>query len=1112
MTLIVRNAAVPCLLMLLALPAEGQTLSSLPATSEAASQSLRTSMLSRRAKLFVEDVTLEAGLTRLYESSGVPVAFSPSYLPPNHRVSCHCDSATVGEALETLLRGTPLHHNESGNQVVIEPLEAPIPAPVDILRPTPATLVSMPLYRRAGSARTTTPGREVRTGTITGRVVDSATRQPLASVQVVLSDAGIGALTDTNGRYTLSNVPAGPVTIRVQMIGYSPSQRQVTVTDGAVVTADFDLSVQALALDEVIVTGTAGGQQRRAIGNVVERVDASRIVEVAPVVTVQQLLGSRMAGVIIQAPVAQVGAGQSIQVRGRASLSLSGDPIVYIDGVRANSSLGGPSVRGGSNISRLNDLNPEDIERIEVIKGPSAATLYGTEAANGVIQIITKRGRPGTTQFNFGYKLGANWLQDPAGRTGLSYYTNDQGEIESFNLYLHEKEFGRGEVFSTGLSHLFNGSMSGGTDQIRYFLSADYADETGVVPENWNRKFTGRMNVGLMPADELSINTSIGYTNQNTRQIQGEIATDVYSQLVWGSPASRNTPQRGFLFAPPEALATPENLGSVNRVTASLEIGYKPLDWLSQRLVVGVDIGEEEDSKLFPRTPEGEINWFSARGLGDKTIGRDHVTFVTTDYAGTISRALTERINGSFSFGFQYYRRSARALTVAGSLFPAPPVTTVDGAATTRGSESFTENATVGVYLQQEFEWNNRLFLTAAVRGDDNSAFGANYDAAIYPKLSGTWMAIEERPLGPLTQLRLRAAWGKAGQQPGTNAAVRLYNPVTGPGGTSAVTPGAYGNPDLKPEVGVELEMGFDAALFDDRLSLLVTRYSRTTKDAIVQNPLAPSSGFSGSQSVNVGEVKGWGTEVALDARLVEASRMSVSLGGTFGRMGTEVVSLGGVEFSNVFEGYPLGIFLSRKVVSAELSNGAAINALCDGGTGRGGIAMGGEPVPCASAPAVYWGRTDPSWQGSLNSTVTLFDRLRLFASVEALGGNVRSESTVPAGHTSYCMTLACQLRDDPIFLAYLAVDRNPTGFYKAGFAKLREVSATYSLSPAMAARIGASSASVSLAGRNLATLWLENEDGLNLPYGGNIWDPEYGGQTVLPPMANLLMSFRVAF
>jgi hypothetical protein len=351
-----------------------------------------------------------------------------------------------------------------------------------------------------------------------------------------------------------------------------------------------------------------------------------------------------------------------------------------------------------------------------------------------------------------------------------------------------------------------------------------------------------------------------------------------------------------------------------------------------------------------------------------------------------------------------------------------------------------------------------------------------------------------------------------AGQQPGTNAAVRLYNPITGPGGTSAVTPGAYGNPDLKPEVGVELEVGFDAALFDERLSLLVTRYSRTTRDAIVQNPLAPSSGFSGSQSVNVGEVKGWGTELAMDARLLDTEKTGFSLGATYSRMGTEVVSLGGVEFSNVFEGYPLGTFLSRKVVSADLVNGTATNMMCDGGTGVAGIAMGGDPVPCNSAPAVYWGQTAPKWQGSLNSTLTLFGRLRLFASVEALGGNVRSESTVPAGHTSYCMTLACQLRDDPIFLAYLAVDRNPTGFYKAGFAKLREVSATYSFSPELASRIGAGSASVSLAGRNLATLWLENETGLDLPYGGNIWDPEYGGQTVLPPMANLLMSFRVSF
>src|SRR5690606_29959073 len=206
--------------------------------------------------------------------------------------------------------------------------------------------------------------------------------------------------------------------------------------------------------------------------------------------------------------------------------------------------------------------------------------------------------------------------------------------------------------------------------------------------------------------------------------------------------------------------------------------------------------------------------------------------------------------------------------------------TTVSGGSVRDGGESFVENITAGVYFQQQVGWRNRVFLTAAVRADANSAFGESFKAAYYPKLSGTWVMHEEPfwNIDWVSQFRLRSAWGAAGQQPATFAAARLYDPVVGYQDEPALTPSAYGNPQLKPERGEELELGFDASMLDGRLTFEYTRYQRAVKDAIVNRPLPPSSGFTGSQIVNIGLLNASGNELGMTARLVDREKFGWEL------------------------------------------------------------------------------------------------------------------------------------------------------------------------------------------------------------------------------------------
>ena len=272
--------------------------------------------------------------------------------------------------------------------------------------------------------------------TVTGRVIDVNSGQPMASVQVFVAGSGIGSLTQQNGRYLLVNVPAGIHSLTAERIGYRSVTSEVTVTAGGTTVQDFSLTQEALGLDEIIVTGTPGGTQRRAIGNSVLSVQAADVTESVAVSNIQDLMAGRAPGLQLGMNSGSVGAGAAIVIRGITTFNLNSNPLIYVDGVRVNnSSAGGPQLgtfdrsrpRDRGRVNVLNDFSPGDIESIEVIKGPAAATLYGTEASAGVIQIITKRGAAGAPQFNLAVRGGINYVRDPAGRIGTKWGCKGEG-------------------------------------------------------------------------------------------------------------------------------------------------------------------------------------------------------------------------------------------------------------------------------------------------------------------------------------------------------------------------------------------------------------------------------------------------------------------------------------------------------------------------------------------------------------------------------------------------------------------------------------------------------------------------------------------------------------
>ena len=982
-------------------------------------------------------------------------------------------------------------------------------------------------------------------GRLTGTVTDAASGAPVDGAQVRVNGTSLGTLTNAEGRYAFPAVPAGTVTLTVRRIGYAEATRAgVAVTAGGTATADVALAQMTRTLNEVVVTGTPGGAQKRTIGNAVATVRADSLLASAPIANVNQLVGQRTPGVMMLPGTGQVGTGAAVRIRGNTSLSLSNEPLIYIDGVRMDSDANrGPGQRGGSNVSALNDIHPDDIESMEIIKGPAAATLYGTEASNGVIQIITKRGASGAPQFDVSARGGTNWLWNPEQRVGMRYMPdpNRPGQLQGFNVYRNEIENGNGPIFRNGALQNYSLGIRGGNASTRYFVSGTRNDDVGVVSWNTDVQNALRANLETELAKTLQLRVGTAFISGQTRLAQGAIAIDPFSNLVWSNPRFLADGRRGFQSAPPEEWSDVESRYDNDRSTSSGELRWQPASWTNHRVIAGVDYNAEVESTLYPQQPEGASHYYGALGLGSKAVTRGARRVLTLDYAGSANFG-----KGAFLFtpavGFQYYRTRSTFITASGQQFPAIPITTVTGGSVRNATENFVENATAGVYGQQQVGWHNRRFLTVALRADANSAFGEDFAAAYYPKVSGSWVLHEEPffRLPGVTELRLRGAWGAAGRQPETFSAARLYNPIVGYQNQPSIIPTAYGNPALKPERGEELELGFDLKLFD-RVDVAFTRYDRTVKDAIVERPLPPSSGFGpitggvGQQIVNIGRVKAWGNELSLNAEAVRFRRFGWSIGTQVSTMRNEIKDMGGLPFISLGTqaqnraGYSIGDLFMLNIRGATIDTaGRVLTSTCDAGTGADGLRPGGADIPCAQAKQLYLGHSQPTWTFGVDNTFTLFQRLRLYGRVEGNGGHKQVNTEIRATHNQ-STSEAVLLRNNPILQATRILENDRTGVYEAGFLRLREISATYDIPDAAARRLlRAKRATVSAGMRNVSMLWTA-QHGWNTPRSGMVrepianmitWDPEVravgqtqvGYQTVMPPTASATMTVRLTY
>ena len=769
-------------------------------------------------------------------------------------------------------------------------------------------------------------------GSIKGNVTDTDTGEPLIGATVIVAGTTSGTITDFDGNFTIESIDAGEYTVEASYTGYSTFKQQVTVTDGAEATVDFGLSSSATDLDLVVVTGTGGPVEKKKIGNTIGTISTKSLVD-SPVNSVSDVLAGRSPGVVALPSSGLAGEGAQIRIRGSASLSQLNEPIILLDGIRIDRGgglTGLVGAGGGGSASRLDDINPESIERIEILKGASAATLFGTEASNGVIQIFTKKGQSGTPKFNI--KLAQGVLNFPKGafadNTGFARNADRASELSAFYgetirpYQLISRNFTE-ELFETGSTTQLSADVSGGTTAFNYYVSGRFANTDGpfggqdrMYPEGISTRAQDtdemaqlNVNVNILPSEKFNIRITSGYTDRATSTIQNNnniFATGSLAQFSKPELARENnqTGTIAFMTVNESMQITVDQ--ETKNYSGSVGLNYYPAEWLSVVGIFGLNYSNSNDFEFWPFRYNID-NFAGANPDGFAAYSNRNFTATSAEVRANLDNNISDKLTSSFILGGQLIRQETVIQSGSGQDFPGPGFEVTGAAATEDVFEAFTETVNAGLFAQEQLGFADQFFFTVGGRLDAHSAFGTNFQAQFYPKVSFSYIPSDAdwwSPVGPITSLQIRGSYGWAGLQPGAFDALTTYAAIASQGG-AGIAPNNLGNEDLSPEVSKEWEAGFTAGLFNNRASLEFTYWDRVVEDALFARQFPLSGGFRGTQLVNIGELSANGIEINLNATVVKNKNVTVEVFANAAYLQEEVVSLGGAPPIKVGGSYP---------------------------------------------------------------------------------------------------------------------------------------------------------------------------------------------------------------
>lgn len=733
------------------------------------------------------------------------------------------------------------------------------------------------------------------TGTIAGEVRDRGTSQPLAGAQVYIPGTSIGTVTDEAGRYRLPEVPAGETALHAQVLGYRTEKASVEVPAGGTATHAFALQWEFLNLDAIVVTGSAGGARERETAYSVGRIDPAEVSE--PITTLDQLLTARLPGVTVQQGSGLAGSGSQIRLRGNVSVALGNEPLVYVDGVRVRSEgypknaprAEEPSTGPNDAASPLNDINPADIERVEVVKGPAATTLYGAEAASGVIQIFTKRGIAGP----------------PAWTAQV-----DQG-------FDHVREFGTERNPFLGLSpwlddswrQRYGLSVSGG-GFLRYYLSTAYDNSTGLLPNDGEDRFVARANLGLDPVPSLSLRLNTFHSIHDIRSTATGInSNSLVVNVLRGETNFLGDSSRQAL----EGLLRFDIDTDIDHTILGFTATHVTTPGLTNKVVVGYDRAASRFRQLRPvgyvLAPEGIVSdqdWVSR--------------ILTAEYVGSLDLGHGRELSSTASWGAQSITSDVGLDSGYAEGFDEGEEPTIEGGNLSLRTDSRLRVRNTGAFAEAVLGYRERYFLSGGLRVDGSTAFGDELGLQVYPRVGGSYVVSDESFWSPgWGRLKLRTSYGHAGRAPDVVDKLRTWR-ETDFDGEPALVPGVIGDAELAPERTAELEVGFDGAFFSEKLTADFTLYRQRTTDALFPVSQIPSEGFPGTQLSNVGTLTNEGFELSLSGILVARPSFGLEAGLYLYTNRSEAEDLGGAAALNlddgawIMEGEPVPVIIGALV------------------------------------------------------------------------------------------------------------------------------------------------------------------------------------------------------
>jgi TonB-linked SusC/RagA family outer membrane protein len=915
------------------------------------------------------------------------------------------------------------------------------------------------------------------TYTFSGTVTDASVNQPIIGATIIIGGTSIGTTTDFDGNYNISaSLQPGNYRLVFSYLGFSSQTINVTLGNDTNIQTNVSLSPDLMNLDEVIVTGTSVGTSRRQLGNAISTISAKAF-EDGGATAIDQGLSGKIAGALVQQNSGDPAGGISVRLRGPSTIAGSSDPLYVIDGLIVSNSSTELVDLGGNTQNRLVDINPSDIDRIEIIKGAAAAAIYGSRASNGVVQIFTKRGKSGKPSFSFTSNFKINELRDEMEYNKVPLAWVDPFDRNNLATVPTERFNLQDEIFDTGVGTENYLSVSGGNENTKYYVSGSFLHNEGIVKNTNFQRFSFNSNIDQKLYSWLNLSMGLTYTQSESEDIPNggiNAADGAITGFLFSDNSINPAPDASGVFPvtsllvprtnPAEAVERFEFQQRTNRTITNIGLIATPFDGFTANFRAGFDYFNQSATGFIPPgNTSTQQNGFATRSDANNFQ-------YNTDLNLSYKFDITEDIESTTVLGgtWQFERFDRIGLT-SDRLPPGVKVAsggTIIGQIDSRSKKSFW-----GGFLQQTFGYKDKLYITGAIRLDGASVFGEDEREQFYGKASGSYVVSAEdfwsETFGNvINSFKVRASWGQAGNLTAIGAFDRFFNfnPLS-IGGSSAVIPSSLlGNEGLKPERQEEYEFGVDAGFWQNRIGIEFTYYKQNVDDLLLQRELAPSTGFA-TRFENVGELENEGIEILLRANPIKTKDFNWNLTTTYSRnnntvtkvAGNNITLPGSFSTSFVIEGQPLGVFF-RSFYARDANGDIALDA-------------NGFPVrgtnPDGSTSKVI-GDPNPDWFGSLINEFT-YKNFAFKVQLDAVQGfdvfnwNRRLLDNVIFGGGAGVgeELLGNKLKGTGSVQANIFEEFVEDG----SFVKLREISLSYTFRPE---KLGLQSLKLSLVGRNL--------------------------------------------